>query len=83
MKTADIQVAVDEPVSANLIKVVRHNFKKMQAAEARREASKEERRQMGLADMQVGGTGSKNNRKKTQTEVEAEVEEMLNRPTGE
>jgi hypothetical protein len=39
----------------------------------------EERRRAGLADMPVAGTGSKQKRKKTQAEIEAEVEEMLNR----
>jgi hypothetical protein len=55
MTTADIQAELDEQVSANLIKVVRHNFKKVRAAKARKEAREEERRRTGLADMPVGG----------------------------
>lgn len=70
MKTADIQAELDEPVSANLIKVVRHNFKRKQAAQQRRREREEERRQMGLEDMPVGGK-----RRKTQAQVE--VEELL------
>jgi hypothetical protein len=80
MTTADIQAELDEPVSANLIKVVRHNFKKKHKAEARKMAKEEERQRAGLADMPVGETDSKS-RKKTQAELE--VEEMLNRLTEE
>lgn len=76
MTTADIQAEMDEPVSANLVKVVRHNFKKQRAAEAKKEGSEEERRRTGLGDMPVGGSKKK---KKTQAEVDAEVEEMLYR----
>jgi hypothetical protein len=78
MKTADIQAKMDEPVSANLIKVVRHYFKKRLAAQQRMKESEEEQRRMGLEDMPVGGK-----RRKTQAEIEAEVEEMLNRLDGD
>ncbi len=80
MKTADIQAELDEPVSANLIKVVRHNFKKRLAAQQRIKEREEERRQTGLP---VGGRSSKKKQKKTDAEIDAEVEEMLNRLAGE
>lgn len=76
MTTADIQAELDEPVSANLIKVVRHNIKKKRAAQHKMKKRKEEQRRAGLEDMPVGGSKK---RKKTQAEVDAEVEEMLNR----
>lgn len=76
MKAADIQAELDEPVSANLIKVVRHNFKKEQAAQQRMREQEDKRRKTG---MPVAGIGSQRKRKKTQAEIDAEVEEMLNR----
>jgi hypothetical protein len=78
MTTAAIQAKLDEPVSANLIKVVRHKFKKKQEAKARMRAREEDQRRMGLADLPVGGKLMN-----TQTELEAEAEELLNRLTEE
>ncbi len=79
MTTADIQAELDEPVSTNLIKVVRHNFKMKQTAQRRMREREEERRRRGIDHMPVAGTGSKKKPKKTEAEIDAEVEEMLNR----
>jgi len=61
-------------VSANLVKVVRHNWKEKRQAQERMKAREKERRRSGLEDMPVGGK-----RRKTNAEIDAEVEEMLNR----
>src|SRR5690606_1187691 len=77
MKTADIQAELGEPVSANLIKVVRHNFKKKLAAQQRTKVSEDELRRMGLEDMPVGGV-----RRKSDAEIDAEVDDILNQLDG-
>lgn len=73
MKTADIQAELEEPVSANLVKVVRHNFKKKQAAQQRMREREEERRRLGLDDIPIGGAKPK----KTDAEIDAEIEDFF------
>jgi hypothetical protein len=82
MKPAAIRAALARrgvEVEINLIKVVRHHWRVKRKAEERMKAKKVERRQKGLHDLPVGGTGSKKKRKKPEAEIDAEVEEMLNR----
>jgi hypothetical protein len=73
MKTADIQAALNEPVSANLIKVVRHHFKKKLAAQQRLREREGQRRRAGLADLPVGGAKPQ----KSDAEIKAELEEFF------
>ncbi len=65
----------DEPlsISANLIKVVRHKWKKRREAQERMKADEEEQRRLGIDNPPVAGV----KRKKSAAQAAAETDEML------